>query len=153
MKAKPHANARTSARIRPASQRQVGMLQRAGQYIAIVTVTPAPTACGKSSKLNNYPISHWFNDGEDGTPTSPAVTRSALSFPNYAIQEESSRFASELPKRCITIVDMWLSDVSFMKRRSLAALIRTILHVAIAGCVDRSYKFVAFATASVLTTS
>lgn len=70
-------------------------------------------ACGRDNP-DDYPVSHWLEDGEDCTRASAAaIIKSGLPFPNYGTEPVVNKKTGKTEQRVRT-VDMWLGDVRFV---------------------------------------
>lgn len=77
---------------------------------------------GCSKNPNDYPVSHWLEDGEDCTrAAAAAIIQSGLPYPNFGTEEVPGA-NGEPPKRRIKTVDMWLGDVRFVIPAEVAAI-------------------------------
>ena len=91
--------------------RTIQTLLLAGAFAGLVSLS----ACGKGGNPNDYPVSHWLEDGEDCTrAAAAAIIKSGLPFPNFGTDETPSTASGVPPTKRIKTVDMWLGPTRFV---------------------------------------
>lgn len=90
---------------------------RIKQFILCASILCAVlvAACGKPENPNDYPVSHWLNDGEDCVRASAAaIIKAGLPFPNFGTEQVPGAASGVPPQRRIKTVDMWLGPTRFV---------------------------------------
>jgi len=88
-----------------------------GNHLILVAAlaTISLLGCGKPENPNDYPVSHWLEDGEECTrAAAAAIIKSGLPFPNYGTADDPATAGSAKPQKRATTVDMWVGPTRFV---------------------------------------
>jgi hypothetical protein len=78
--------------------------------------------CSKPENPNNYPVSHWLEDGEECTrAAAAAIIKSGLPFPNYGTEDVPATAGNAKLEKRVTTVDMWVGPTRLVIPAKVAA--------------------------------